>query len=231
MRFLSSRITCLKTSKTHKTYLLCTLPKWNIRESKPYSAPAESEFAYSAERKKSHFSPPTKTNGRAYGNHKKSASLRSFDVDDKEPRINLTTLKLKTKMNLTVGVLSRHRVVLRVQVWVCWVKIRWRFRISVRSGRVGISSWDAWPVFSIGAVLEFAGRYRYFGAKLWIYVQFWVIQSTFGYPIHFRWKSDFRSSGLARSDGFDPPNRNRPVCPPRNTRAWPKVPDMIQILL
>ena len=39
------------------------------------------------------------------------------------------------KMNLTIGVRSRHRVVPRVQVWVSWVRIWWRVRISVRFGR------------------------------------------------------------------------------------------------
>ena len=40
------KYTCLKTSvKLTKAYLLCALPKWTARESRPHSAPAKITFA------------------------------------------------------------------------------------------------------------------------------------------------------------------------------------------
>ena len=52
-------------------------------------------------------------------------------------RFAYMTSSKKKKMNLTIGVRSRRRVVPRVQVWIFWVRIRWRVRISVRFGSVG----------------------------------------------------------------------------------------------
>ena len=43
----------------------------------------------------------------------------------------------KKKMLLTIGCRFRRRVEVGVQVWVSWVRILWRVRLSGRFGRVG----------------------------------------------------------------------------------------------
>ena len=82
--------------------------------------------------------------------------------------MNLTTFKLK-KNDLTIGVRSRRRVVPGVQVWVFWVRIRWRVRISVRFGRVGseyrVERLD--PRFQSGAVTRDCGHLALFSGQIW----------------------------------------------------------------
>ena len=83
--------------------------------------------------------------------------------------MNLTTFKLKRKMNLTIGARSRRRVVARVQVWVFWVRIRWRVRISVRFGSVGseyrVERLD--PRIQSGAVTRDCGHLALFSGQIW----------------------------------------------------------------
>ena len=136
--------------------------------------------------------------------------------------MNLTTFKLKKKMNLTIGFRSCRRVVPGVQVWVFWVRIRWRVRISVRFGRVGISSWEAWPGGSNGGCNS---RLRVVTVTLtadlestWNSGSYKVLSGMCGYPStqvtgQVRSMSDSRrSSGLARSVGFE---------------FWPETPKLV----
>ena len=87
------------------------------------------------------------------------------------------------KMNLTIGVRSRRRLVPRVQVWVFWVIIRWRARILVRVGRVGseyrVERLDS--RFQSEAVTRDCGKLPLFDGRFGIYVKLWVIYGTFGH--------------------------------------------------
>ena len=103
--------------------------------------------------------------------------------------MNFAIPGLPKKMNLTIGVRSRRRVVPGVQVWVFWVRIRWRVRISVRFGRVGseyrVDGLD--PRFQSGAVTRDCGHLALFSAQIWNLRQilghvgyFWSCSGIFG---------------------------------------------------
>ena len=133
-------------------------------------------------------------------------------------------------MNLTIGVRSRRRVVARVQVWVFWVRIRWRVRISVRFGRVGseyrVERLD--PRIQSGAVTRDCGHLALFSGQIW------NLRQILGHIGYFRVCSGTRrpklrvSLGQSRTFGarvgpdligLTRPNRNRPVSSTKNTRT------------
>ena len=103
--------------------------------------------------------------------------------------MNFAIPGLSKKMNLTIGARSRCRVVPRVQVWVFWVRIRWRVRISVRLGSVGseyrVDVLD--PRFQSGAVIRDCGHLALFSVQIWNIRQimghvgfFWSWSGIFG---------------------------------------------------
>ena len=59
---------------------------------------------------------------------------------EKLKKMNFVTFKTqKKKTNLPIGSRSRRVVVVSVQVWVFWVRVLCRVRISGRFGRVGLT--------------------------------------------------------------------------------------------
>ena len=71
-------------------------------------------------------------NRKMYPHHKTASSAEKL-----KKTVNFATFKTLQRMNLTIGSLSRRRVVVSVQVWVYWVKIVCRVRMLDRYDRFG----------------------------------------------------------------------------------------------
>ena len=144
--------------------------------------------------------------------------------------MNFAIPGLPKKMNLSIGVRSRRRVVARVQVWFFLVRIRWRVRISVQFGSVGseyrVDGLD--PRFQSGAVTRDCGHLALFSAQIWKLRQimghvgyFRVCSGTCGPKLRVSFGQSRTFGVRVGSDlmGLTRPNRNRLVSPTKYTRA------------